>query len=144
MQNEKIGIDPLLPHSALTKRVLVNFYDVYNEVGYGFLEAVYQKALAIALRHEVLHIDVEVPTDVFFRGAVIGQYRADLIVDAKVIVEIKSARSILPEHERQLLNYLRGTAIEVGLLLNFGPRPQFKRFLFTNDRKRSIMPNEPV
>jgi GxxExxY protein len=99
---------------------------------------VYQTALAIVLRASGLQVERDVPLEIFFRGAVIASDKADVIVENKVLLELKSARLISPEHEAQLMNYLRCTGIEVGLLLNFGPRPQFKRIVFSNSRKRSF------
>jgi GxxExxY protein len=125
-----------LLHAEITQRVLTTFFDVYNELGTGFLESVYQTALAQALGAVPMHTDREVPIDVFFRHAVIGRCYADLVVENRVIVEVKAVRRLVPEHQAQLLHYLRATAMEVGLLLNFGPRPQFQRLIYSNERKR--------
>lgn len=111
------------------------FYAVYNELGHGFLEAVYEEALFIGLTEAGFKVATQVPTPIWFRGRVIGQYKADLIVNEVVLLELKAAKALDSSHEAQILNYLRATDIEVGLLLNFGPRPQFKRFVFENDRK---------
>ncbi|MEP7339985.1 MAG: GxxExxY protein, partial [Acidobacteriota bacterium] len=123
-------------YGELTDKIIGIFYDVYNELGHGFLEAVYRDAMLIALRQIGLKAEKECPVPVWFRGIEIGQYRADLIVEEKVILELKAARAIDPAHEAQLLHYLRATVIEVGLLLNFGPKPEFKRHAFDNDRKQ--------
>lgn len=112
------------------------FYDVYNELCHGFLESVCAEAMLLALRQAGLHADCEVPVPVWFRGEKVGQYFADLLVDDAVLIELKAARSIEAAHEAQLLHYLRATEIEVGLLLNFGVRPQLRRFLFDNERKK--------
>ena len=125
-------------HGAITKRVLVTFYDVYNELGAGFLEVVYLNSMARALRDAGLHVDVEVPIDVFFRHDVVGRYFADIVVENRVIVEAKAVRTIRPEHEAQLIHYLRATAMEVGLLLNFGREPQVKRVMYSNERKQTL------
>jgi GxxExxY protein len=125
-----------LKHSSLTDKIIGVFYDVYNELGHGFLESTYAAALAFALRENGLNVAQEVPVPVWFRGLVVGQYYADLIVDGTVLLELKAARSIESAHEVQLLHYLRTTEIEVGLLLNFGLRPQFRRLVFDNDRKK--------
>jgi len=109
---------------------------VYNTLGYGFLEKVYQNALAIELRKMDLHVVCQYPTPVYYDGQVVGEFFADIAVDELVIVELKAVRSILVEHEAQLLNYLNATSYEVGLLLNFGPRPEIRRKVFDNDRKR--------
>jgi GxxExxY protein len=124
-----------LKHEELTGRVLKVFYEVYNELGHGFLESIYQRAMAVALSSVGLRIGEQLPIAVFFRGQQIGAFAADLIVDGVVIVELKAARSLEPAHEAQLLNYLRATEMEVGMLLNFGPEPQFKRLVFENSRK---------
>lgn len=133
-----------LLHAGITRRVLVTFFDVYNELGAGFLESIYQSALARALGAVALHVDREVSIDVFFRHEVIGRFYADLVVENRIIVEIKAMRAIIPEHRAQLLHYLRGTTMEVGLLLNFGPRPQFQRLVYENSRKRGLEPPLPA
>jgi GxxExxY protein len=135
MDGETNSISRGLLHGKLTERIIVAFFEVYNELGHGFLEVVYHAALARALRDRGLHVDREVPIDVFFRQAVIGRFHADLVVEARVVVELKAVRRILPEHEAQLLHYLRATAMEVGLVLNFGPRPDFKRLIYSNSMK---------
>jgi GxxExxY protein len=111
-------------HWALCHEIVGVFYSVYNELGHGFLEAVYEEALAIGLAAAR-----QVPTPIWFRGRTIGEYKADLIVNGLVLRELKAARALDSSHEAQILNYLRATDIEVRLLLNFGPKPQFKRFL---------------
>ena len=123
-------------HQDLTGQVIGVFYQVYNELGHGFLESVYENAMEIALSSANLHVKRQFPLPVFFRGLQIGDFRADLLVEEAVIVEVKAARSLEPVHEAQLLNYLRASQLEIGLLLNFGPEPQIKRFVFSNDRKR--------
>lgn len=123
-------------HGELTEKIIGIFYDVYNELGSGFLEAVYRDAMLIALRQAGLNAEKEVAVPVWFRGFQIGEYRADLVVEGKVILELKAARAIDAKHEAQLLHYLRATEIEVGLLLNFGAKPEFKRHAFDNDRKQ--------
>ncbi len=125
-----------LKHEELTSAIIGTFYDVYNELGYGFLESVYQEALAIALQEKGIKVAQQFPIPVWFRGRRIGEFKADIAVDDKVILELKAARTIDPSHEAQLLHYLKSTEFEVGLLLNFGLRPQFRRLLFDNDRKR--------
>lgn len=120
---------------ALTERVIGVFFEVYNELGSGFLESVYEHAMELALRAAGLSPARQQAIQVQFRGHVVGEFRADLLVERQVIVELKAAHSIAAEHEAQLLNYLRATTIEVGLLLNFGPKPSFKRLVFDNTRK---------
>lgn len=122
-------------HKQLTNKIIAAFYKVYNTLGYGFLEKVYENALAHELRQQGLDVRQQMPIKVYYDGQVVGEYVADLCVEGCVIVEIKAAESLCPEHEAQLLNYLRATEIEVGLLCNFGPQPVFARKILTNDRK---------
>lgn len=122
-------------HGQATGAILRGFYDVYNQLGFGFLESVYQEGLYRALQRAGLRAAREVAIEVLLHGEVIGNYRADLVVDALVLVEIKTARRLLQEHEAQLLHYLRATPIEIGLLLNFGTKPAFKRLIFSNPVK---------
>jgi len=132
MESQQVG----LKHSELTDRIIGVFYDVYNELGYGFLECVYEESLLIALRQDGLTADRQVPVPVWFRGNKVGEFRADLLVEKRVLLELKSARMLEKAHEAQLLHYLKSTEIEVGLLLNFGSRAQFRRLLFDNERKK--------
>jgi len=125
-----------LKHSDLTEKIIGIFYDVYNELGHGFLESTYAEALVIALEEARLSAAREVPVPAWFRGRKVGQYYADLIVEGAVLLELKAARTLDSAHEAQLLHYLRATEIDVGLLLNFGLRPQFRRLLFDNERKK--------
>lgn len=124
-----------LIHSELTENVIGIFYEVYNELGHGFLESVYEEAISIALAAHGVFFQRQVAIPVWFRSRQIGDFRADLLVDNKVIVELKVGRAIESAWEKQLLNYLRATQVEVGLLLNFGPAPQFRRLVFENERK---------
>ena len=123
-------------HAEVTDLVLKVFYEVYNELGSGFLESVYHAALALALRQSGLQVASQVPVPVHFRGHVVGDFRADLIVNRDVLLELKALQALDRIHEAQVLNYLQATSIEVALLLNFGPKPQFKRFLLDNHQKR--------
>jgi GxxExxY protein len=125
---------PLI-HRELTEKIIGTFYEVYNELGHGFIESVYEKSLAIALREKGIEVFQQVAIPVWFRGTQVGDFDADLLVERSVIVELKSARAIDSAHLAQLLNYLKATEIEVGLLLNFGPKPEFKRLIFDNPRK---------
>lgn len=125
-----------LKHAQLTEKIIGVFYEVYNELGYGFLESTYAQAMLIALQQEGLCASREISIPVWFRGKKVGQYFADLMVDETVLLELKTARIIESAHEAQLLHYLRATEIEIGLLLNFGVRPQFRRLLFDNARKK--------
>lgn len=125
-----------LEHFEITEKIIGIFYDVYNELGHGFLESVYEQALAIALAEHQIFFQRQIAIPVWFHGRQIGDFRADLLVDSKVIVELKVGRAIESAWEKQLLNYLQGTEIEVGLLLNFGPTAQFRRLIFDNERKK--------
>jgi len=125
-----------LKHCELTEKIIGVFYEVYNELGYGFLESTYAEAMFLALAQSGLRAAREVAVPVWFRSVKVGQYFADMVVDNSVLLELKTARSLEPAHEAQLLHYLRATEIEVGLLLNFGQRPQFRRLLFDNERKK--------
>jgi GxxExxY protein len=125
-----------LIHAELTEKIIGIFYEVYNELGHGFLESVYEEALSIALAERNVFFQRQIGIPVSFRGRQIGDFCADLLIDNKVIVELKAGRAIEPAWEKQLLNYLRATQIEVGLLLNFGPSAQFRRMVFENERKK--------
>ncbi len=116
-----------LEHEELTGRILKCFYDVYNTLGYGFLESVYENALTIELKRAGLNTQQQAPIKVQFKGQVVGEFRADILVEDKVILELKSAKEIDKVHMAQTLNYLKATGIHVGLVLNFGPEPNFKR-----------------
>lgn len=122
-------------HWDLCHEIVKVFYEVYNELGYGFLEAVYEEALARALRDAGFQVARQVSTPIWFRGGLIGDYKADLVVNGVVLIELKATQNVDPSHKAQTLNYLRATEIEVALLLNFGPKPQFHRFVFENNRK---------
>jgi GxxExxY protein len=121
-----------LLHKELTDLILKTFYEVYNELGYGFLEKVYHNALYLELKNKGLHVVGQKKIDVFYKGLKVGEYYADIIVEDKVILELKAAEFVVEEFEIQLINYLRGTDCEVGLLLNFGKKPEFKRKVFEN------------
>jgi GxxExxY protein len=112
----------------LTKEIIGAFYACYNELGFGFLESVYRHALATELRARQLHASEEHPVRVLYRGVEVGFFRVDLLVNDRVIVEVKSTSVLGPTDKRQLLNYLRATRLEVGLLMHFGPEPRFYRF----------------
>lgn len=122
-------------HLEITRRIVGVFFEVYGELGYGFLESVYRVAMTLALREAGITVEAEMELQARFRGRSIGAFRADLLVENAVLVELKAARGIDSTHIAQLLNYLRCTALETGLILNFGPRPQIRRLIFTNDRK---------
>ena len=127
-----------LLHQDITDKIIKAFYKVYNELGYGFLEKVYENALFLELRGKDLFCEKQKPVNVFYNGNIVGEYFADMIVNGCVIIELKAAETLSGAHELQLVNYLKATEIEVGLLLNFGKKAQFKRKLFTNDKKKII------
>jgi GxxExxY protein len=125
-----------LLHGQLTDAILGAFYAVHTELGHGFLESVYSNALAVLLDAATLRIDREVPFQVMFHGHLIGLYRADFVVQSSVVVEVKANRTILPAHKAQLLNYLRASGLQVGLLLNFGQSAEFTRVVSTRSAPR--------
>lgn len=124
-----------LIHKGLTDQILKCYFLVYNRLGYGFLEKIYQNALCYELTLIGLEIFREQPLKVYYRDKLMGEYFADIVVQNQVILEIKAVETLIQAHEAQLLNYLKATRIEVGLLLNFGAKPQFKRRVFANNRK---------
>ena len=130
-------------HHDLTRDIIGIFYQVYNELGHGFIESVYENALCIALREKAFEVHQQIAVPVWFHGKKVGDFDADVLVNKTVLLELKVARSIEQAHIAQLLNYLKATPIEVGLLLNFGPRPEFKRVVFGNDRKTVDLPEAP-
>ena len=121
-----------------TNRIIAAFYEVYNALGYGFLEKVYQNAFYQELVRRGFQCEAQKHVEVYFKGCKVGDYFADIIVNDSIILELKTVETLCPEHEAQLINYLRSTEIEVGLLLNFGLRPQVCRRIFTNDRKKNL------
>ncbi|MEJ2353097.1 MAG: GxxExxY protein [Anaerolineales bacterium] len=125
-------------HSDLTEKIIGAFFEVYNELGYGFSESVYENALLLELENNGLQVEHQMPIKVYYHGQVIGQYWADILVNDVVILELKAVRQILQEHEAQLLNYLKATQYEVGLLLNFGTKAQHLRKIYDNNRKGSL------
>jgi GxxExxY protein len=125
-----------LKHGLVTDQILQVFYDVYNELGHGFLESVYHRSLVLALESTGLKVCSQVGIPVWFRGQQVGNFIADLLVENCVLLELKAARSLVSSHHAQLRIYLKATEIEVGLLLNFGERPEFKRVIFDNLKKQ--------
>ena len=125
-------------HSDITEKIINAFYTVYNTLGYGFLEKVYRNAMVIQLDKLGLTVVPEAPIQVYYEGHLVGEYFADLLVNGAVIVELKAVRQLAEQHEAQLLNYLKATPYEVGLLLNFGPKAQIKRKAFDNSRKGTM------
>ena len=132
-------------HSQLSAVILRAYFDVYNELGSGFLESVYQAAMECALFKAGLKVDHQVELPVAFRGKTIARFCADLVVEAKILLELKAVQALDRSHHKQVLNYLKATPLEVGFLLNFGPKPEFKRFVFDNEEKRiRVIPCESV
>ena len=126
-------------YKEITDVIIKLFYKVYNELGFGFLEKVYQNALFIELTANGFEVEPQKQIKVYYNGRQVGDYYADIIVNDLVILELKANERLLQENEFQLINYLRATNIEVGLLLNFGVKPEVKRKAFSNDRKKSLM-----
>jgi len=125
-----------LKHEDLTEAIIGAFFEVYNSLGYGFLEKVYENALCAEFKARGLSFMQQLPIKVEYRGHVVGEYFADLVVEDSVIVEVKAVRSLAVEHGAQLLNYLKATDCEVGLILNFGPKAKVVRKVFDNELKR--------
>ena len=126
-----------LLHADLTRSVIGAFYEVYNELGYGFLEPIYMRALELELLRRGHSVDREVLVRVYYKGDEVGWQRLDMLVDDKLVVEGKSSYKLPEAAPRQLFNYLRGTRLELGLLLHFGPRARFHRLLSENEKDRS-------
>ena len=124
-----------LLHKNITDIILKSYYKVFNNLGYGFLEKVYENALFYELKKQGLVCEKQKPIKVYYDEIQVGEYYADIIVNECIIIELKAAESLAEEHEFQLINYLKATDIEVGLVLNFGKNPQFKRKIFTNNKK---------
>jgi len=121
-----------------TRKIIKCFYEVYNTLGYGFLEKVYEKALINELKLDGFFCEEQKKIEVYYKNKNVGEYYADILVDNEIILELKAAESLCEEHEYQLINYLKATNIELGLLLNFGKKPEIKRKIFTNDRKYTV------
>ena len=117
-------------HSDITEKIIGAAYKIYNTLGFGFLEKVYENALAIELKQMEFEVKQQEPIDVFYEGNIVGEYVADIIVAGKVVVEIKAVKELGKIHEVQLVNYLKASKIEVGLLINFGKEIEVKRKIF--------------
>jgi len=124
-----------MKHEEITNKIIKAFYKVYNTLGYGFLEKVYERAMLFELRAIGLKADNQQRILVYYYGQIVGDYNADLTVEEVVICELKTSECIVEENEAQLINYLKATSIEVGLLLNFGKKPEVRRKIFDNDKK---------
>ena len=122
-------------HKELTNKVIEAFYSVYNELGFGFLENVYQNALYFELQNRGFKVEPQKAIDVYYQKQLVGKYKADLIINDLIILELKAVDYLVEEHELQLINYLKATDLEVGLLLNFGMKPEIRRKVFDNSRK---------
>lgn len=122
-------------HSDITDKIIKCFYKVYNSLGYGFLEKVYENAMFLELKRLGLFVEKQKQIKVYYENQQVGEYYADLIISESVIIELKASESLCEEHEYQLINYLKATEIEVGLLLNFGKNPELKRKVFSNNMK---------
>lgn len=127
-----------LLHNKITDAVLRTYYDVYNELGHGFLEKVYQNAIYFELKSLGYNVEAQKQIKVYFRNQLVGEYYADILIEDKVIIELKACELLMNVHIAQLMNYLKATEVEVGLLLNFGEKPEFKRIIYTNDRKKNL------
>ena len=127
-----------LQHKEVTEKIIYAFYKVYNELGYGFLEKVYANAMVIELESIGFSCEKQKQIKVYYNECLVGEYYADLYIEDCVIVELKAAETLVEEHEFQLINYLKATNTEVGLLLNFGKKPQFKRKAFSNINKKTV------
>lgn len=131
-----------LIHRELTHEIIGSFFDVYNTFGYGFLETPYVNALMFELQARNLHVQRETPIDLMYKGRKVGLYKADMIVEGKVLVETKASAALSQADNRQVFNYLRASKLSVGLLLHFGPSPGHKRFVWTG--KDFITENDPA
>ena len=131
-------------HGAITNKIIGVFYEVYNELGHGFLESVYHRSLMLALQSAGLNVCSRVDIPVWFRGSEVGHFQADILVEDCVLLELKVTRALDSAHRAQLLNYLRATEIEVGLLLNFGEKPEVKRLIFDNSKKKAVIRKKSV
>ena len=125
----------------LTGKIISAFYSVYNTLGHGFIESIYHNAMIIEMVKRGLSVEIEKPITVYYGANVVGTFEADLVVEHRVIVELKAKEKLVPAHEAQLTNYLRATDMEIGLLFNFGKSAEIKRKLFENQYKRHKDPD---
>lgn len=135
MEANMTGSESLL-HKDMTEPIIKAYYDVYNGLGYGFLEKVYQNAMLLELKEKGFTVEAQKKIQVHYKETVVGEYFADILVNNTIILELKSCESLAPEHETQLLNYLLATEFEVGILFNFGKKAAFRRKIYTNDQKK--------
>ena len=127
-----------LLHKEISKPILQVFYEVYNHLGYGFLEKVYQNAMYFELKSQGYEVEAQKQIKVYYKNRLVGEYYADLVIEGTIIVELKACQCLLSSHVAQLMNYLKSTSIEVGLVLNFDETPDFKRLVYTNNRKTNL------
>ena len=127
-----------LLHQPITNTILKVYYEVYNELGHGFLEKVYQNAMYFELKARGLKVESQKEIKVYFKQQLVGEYYSDLIVENKVIIELKATEVLMNAHVAQTINYLKATPIEIGMLLNFGAEPEFKRLIYTNNKKVNL------
>jgi GxxExxY protein len=127
-----------LLHQSITNTILKGYYEVYNELGHGFLEKVYQNAMYFELKARGLKVESQKEIKVYFKQQLVGEYYSDLIVENKVIIELKATEVLMNAHVAQTINYLKATPIEIGMLLNFGSEPEFKRLIYTNNKKSNL------
>jgi GxxExxY protein len=130
----------MLLHQELSDEIVDAFYSVHKELGYGFLEQVYQNALYFELISRGYQVLAQKKCEVYYHGVKVGDFQADMLVENLIILELKARETIMPEHKAQLINYLKASAIEVGYVLNFGKKAEFERIIYTNDRKVKIAP----
>ncbi|MEI8085233.1 MAG: GxxExxY protein [Paludibacter sp.] len=124
-----------LLHKEITDKIIKSYYKVFNTLGYGFLEKVYENSMAFELRKQGLEVKCQHPITVFYETEIVGEYYADIIVNDIIVIELKAASTLTEDHECQLINYLKATEIELGLLMNFGTEAEFKRKIFMNKYK---------
>ena len=122
-----------------SETIIKVFFEVYNDLGYGFLEKVYQNAMYFALQKAGFKVEAQKKISVFYKGQVVGEYFADLLINDIIILELKACECLMDVHKAQLINYLKATNVEIGLLLNFGETAELKRFIFTNERKKILL-----
>jgi GxxExxY protein len=139
-----MAMSETLLHGNVTEPILAGFYETFNVLGSGFVEGVYVTALVIVLRGKGLQVEEKPSLPVHFRDRVLGRFTPDLLVNGVVIIEVKAVRAIDGAHQAQVINYLKASNVEVGLLLNFGDTPQFQRLVFDNARKAARLPPEEV
>lgn len=127
-----------LLHKEISKPILKIFCDVYNQLGYGFLEKIYQNVMYFELIEQGYKVEAQKQIKVYFKNQLVGEFYADLLVEDTIILELKACECLVSSHVAQLMNYLKSTKIEVGLVLNFGETPDFKRLVYTNNRKQNL------